>query len=231
MGFWSKYVWHNLGLKVLSLLLAVGLWRMVSLDPVAEVALDVPIEFHNIPEHLEISSEHIPQAQVRVRGPARLVRKLERSDVHTEIDLTGVKPGERTFELTAQQVDKIRSLDVVQVIPGQLHLTFDTRATRQVEIRPRILGTFVPGYQIGQVVTVPSQVTISGPKARVTRVDAAITDPIDASGDIKRATFTTHAYVSDPLVQVLESGPISVTVIMERVPAAAPEAAPSVKPE
>ena len=42
--------------------LAVGLWLAVARDPVAEVAVEVPIEFRNIPENLEISSESIPRA-------------------------------------------------------------------------------------------------------------------------------------------------------------------------
>ena len=34
-----------------------------------------------------------------------------------------------------------------------------------------------------------------------------------------RATFVRHAYVSDPLVQVMTPNPVRVTVIMEHTPA------------
>ncbi len=216
MSFFREYVLHNLGLKLLSLLLAVGLWLAISRDPPTEVAFDVPIEFHNIPDNLEISSEHIPEAQIRVRGPARIVRQLQRSDVHTEVDLAGVKPGERTFDLSSQQVRHMRGLEVVQVIPSQVHLAFDIRATRQVKVNPRVTGTFARGYDIGEVITTPPTITISGPKRRVERVEEAITDPIDASGDINRATFVTHAYVADPLVQVVNTDPVHVTVVMQK---------------
>ena len=59
--------------------------------------------------------------------------------------------------------------------------------------------------------------TISGPQKRVEAVEAAITDSVDASGTMDRATFVRHAYVSDPLVQVMNSNPVRVTVIMEKV--------------
>ena len=65
MNFLRKYVFHNFALKLLSLGVAVLLWMAVTRDPVAEVALNVPIEFHNSPEHLEINSETIPQVQGR----------------------------------------------------------------------------------------------------------------------------------------------------------------------
>jgi hypothetical protein len=60
---------------------------------------------------------------------------------------------------------------------------------------------------------------VSGPQSRVETVDAAITDPIDVSGTMDRATFQRHAYVSDPLIQVVRAEPVRVTVIMEKVPA------------
>jgi YbbR domain-containing protein len=218
--FLHRQVLHNLGLKLLSLALAVALWLALARDPVAEVAMDVPIEFHNIPENLEISSENIPRAQIRVRGPQRVVRRLQAADVSADIELSNVRPGERTFDLTADQIHQPRELEVVQIIPSQFHLTFDARLTRQVPVHPRVLGTFAPGYEIGQIVAEPSTVTISGPQKRVEAVDAAITDSVDASGTMDRATFVRHAYVSDPLVQVMNSNPVRVTVIMERAGAA-----------
>jgi hypothetical protein len=50
----------------------------------------------------------------------------------------------------------------------------------------------------------------------VEAVESAITDPVDVSGDINRATFTRHAYVSDALIQVASPDPVRVTVIMKK---------------
>ena len=217
--FFHRHVLHNFGIKLLSLALAVGVWLAVASDPPAEVAVDVPIVFRNISENLEISSENVPRAQIRVRGPQRVVRRLQPADIYAEIDLSGMKPGERTFDMTAQQVHQPKELEVVQVVPNQFHLTFDTRLTRQVPVRPRAFGNFAAGYQIGRLEAEPSSITISGPRKHVEAVEAAITDPIDASGTMDRATFVRHAYVSDPLVQVMSPNPVRVTVIMEKVPA------------
>jgi diadenylate cyclase len=227
--FLHRHVLHNLGLKLISLALAVGLWLAVARDPVAEVAVDVPIEFHNIPQNLEISSENIPRAQIRLRGPERVVRHLQPADVYAEIELSGLRPGERTFDLTAQQIHQPSELEVVQVVPNQLHLDFDARLTRQVPVQPRIVGTFVSGYGIEKVVVDPPTITISGPKKHVEAVESAITDPVDVSGDINRATFARHAYVSDALIQVASPDPVRVTVIMQKAPVTS--SGQSAKPE
>jgi len=210
--FLKRYVWHNLGLKVLSLMLAAGLWFLLSHEEPAEVALRAPIVFQNVPQHLEISSESIPEAQIRVRGPDRVIRQLQPNEVRAEINLSDAKPGERTFDLTSQQVRHPRDVAVVQVVPSQLHLAFDTRLTREIEIHPRV----IPDEANMRVEADPPRVTITGPRRHVEKVEAATTDPIDATGVRGSAVFTTNAYVPDPLVQVVQPTSIRVTVIVQK---------------
>jgi len=214
-SFFQRIFVHNIGLKLVSLLLAIGLWTVVSRDPIAEVEMRVPIEFHNLPDNLEIDSASFTEAQIRVRGPERVIHRLQAADLHAEIDLASVQSGERTFDLTSRQVRVPQDLEVVQIIPGQFHLSFDNRETRTVEVRPRVTGNFASGMRVKQVTADPSSVMITGPRRRVEAVEDATTDPVDVSGAMTRASFVTQAYVPDPLIQVVHPTPIRVTVIME----------------
>jgi diadenylate cyclase len=215
-GFFRHTFVHNYGLKLISLLLAIGLWLVVARDPIAEVEIKVPIEFHNLPENLEIDSASFTEAQVRVRGSERVIHRLRPADVRVEIALADVRPGNRTFDLTSRHVHLPQDLEVVQIVPGQFQLSFDNRLTRTVEIRPRVTGTFASGMRVAQIVADPPNIMITGPRRRVEAVETATTDPVDASGTMDRASFVTQAYVPDPLIQVVHPTPIRVTVIMER---------------
>lgn len=216
---WVRRVFlHNLPLKIMSLVLATGLWYAVSREPVSEVEVSVPVEFQNVPENLEIGSEHIPRAEIRVRGPARIVRELKPSDVRAEIDLAGSQPGERTFDLSGRHIRTLQELSVVQIVPSQLHLDLDLRETRELEIRARVMGSFAQGLQVARASAEPAHITVTGPKRHVDTLEEALTDPVDASGTMHRGIFMTHVYLSDPLVQVVNPSPVQVTVIMERAP-------------
>lgn len=212
----SKRLMDNLGLKLISLGLAVGLWLAVARDPTAVVAVEVPIEFNGMPPNLEISSENIPRIQIRLRGPEHSIRRLQPSDIYAEVELDGQKPGDHTFDITSRQVHQPSGLEVVQVVPSQLRVSFDSRMTRQVEVRPRVLGDFVPGYRIARVAANPSTVTISGPLKHVEACESAITDPIDVTGVMDHITVARHAYVSDPLIQVTNLEPVQVTVYVQK---------------
>lgn len=214
--FYRRHIAHNFGLKILALIIAVIMWSSVTRDPVAEVAINVPIEFHNVPENLEISSEVIPQAQIRVSGPARMVRDLAQTDIHPIIDLAGVTPGEKTFDLSTRQIRLPRGLEFEQVVPTQLRLSFDRRMQREVEIRPRVTGTFASGYRILEAKVDPDKIQIVGPERRVKMIDNAVTDPVDATGVLGTATFLTNVYIADPLVRPVKPGPVRVTVTTEK---------------
>jgi YbbR domain-containing protein len=214
-SFFRRVFLHNAGFKLISLLAAAVLWFAVARSPVAEIEMRVPIEFHNLPDNLEIDSASFTEAQIRLRGPERVIHRLQPGDVRAEIDLASVQPGGRTFDLTSRHVSVPQDLEVVQIIPGQFHLSFDQRTSRTVEVRPRVTGNFAGGMRVAQVIADPATVTVTGPQRRVDALEAATTDPVDASGAMSRASFVTQAYVNDPLIQLLHPTPIRVTVIME----------------
>ena len=216
LNFFRKYVLQNLPFKLVSLAIAIMLWWAVGRDSAIEIPMTVPLEFQHAPSNLLINSDYPFQAQITLRGPEHLLQEVRPSQVHAVLDLEGAGPGEQTYDLSASQVRVPHNVKVVQVVPAQFHISFDRSATRTVEVQPRAIGTLLSGYEIENMEAVPSRVTIVGPEKRVNTIVSAMTDPVDATGVVGSATFTTHAYVSDPLVRVQPTGPIHVTVTTEK---------------
>ncbi len=215
-NFIRKYILKNLPFKLVSLAIAVMLWWAVGRDQPIEIPMTVPLEFQHAPSNLEINSDYSFQALVTLRGPERLLQGMRPSEVHAILDLRGANPGERTFDLTADDIHVPRNVKVVQIVPSQFHISFDRSSARSVEVQPRVIGTLLSGYGITEVMADPTTITIVGPERRVQAIQNAMTDPVDATGVVGKATFTTHAYVADPLVRVQTPGPIHVTVNAEK---------------
>ena len=207
-----RYVLHNFWLKVFSLLAATTLWYAVAREPTSEIAFTVPIEFQHVPENMEIASEKVPEAQIRIRGPERLIREVGASAIHPVIDLGGAKTGERTYDLNASAISVPRGVEVVQVVPTQFRMDLDRRATRTVEVRPRVTGSFPAGYRLEKVTCDPAVVTVLGPAKRVSALDAVTTDPVDATGVVGSLTVPAAVFVNDPLVRVVQPVRVLVTI-------------------
>lgn len=214
-------LFDHLGLKLISLIIAFLMWYGVAHDPVAEVSYRVPIEFSRPPKNLDYTSDVVPQAQVRLRGPARELRDLAPESVRAIIDLSNAKPGEHTYDLTTDQIQVPHDLEILQVTPSRLRLVFDQNETRQVAVKARVVGALPPGYRIASISANPATLTVTGPAHHVNAIDNALTDTVDASGVAGQSSFETMAYLPDPLVHITGSGLIHVTVITEKSPSKA----------
>jgi YbbR domain-containing protein len=189
----------------------------VAHEPISDISVRVPIEFSQTPKNLDYTSDEIPQAQVRLRGPARLLRDLQQESVHVVIDLRGAASGEHTYDLTAGQVQVPHDVEVLEVTPTRLRLVFDKPETRQVAIKPRIVGTLPPGHHIESVIAAPAMLTITGPARHVDAVESALTDAVDVTGVAGQASFDTRAYLPDPLVHLSGSSDVRVTVRTDKL--------------
>ena len=142
-----------------------------------------------------------------------MLRDLQAESVHVVIDLRGATTGEHTYDITADQVHVPQNVDVLQITPSRLRLDFDTPETRQVAVKPRIVGTLPPGYGIELITVIPSTVTLTGPSRHVDAIDSALTDPVDITGIAGQSTVDTRAYLPDPLVHISGSNAVQVTIV------------------
>ena len=209
-------LFDNSLLKLAALIVAILMWYGVARDPVSELSVSVPVEFSRAPKDLDYTSDVLPQAQIRLRGPARVLRDLPQESVHAVIDLQAAVLGEHTYDLPTGQIRVPHDIEVMQVNPTRLRLVFDNRAVRQVAVKPRVVGTLPPGYRIQSVIAVPAMLTITGPARHVNAVENAVTDTVDATGVAGQASFESMAYLPDPLVHISGSGPIHVIVTTQK---------------
>ena len=86
---WLTYNWH---LKLISLVLATMLWMMVATEASSELAMEVPLEYRNIPARMEITGDTTNSVQVRLRGSPNVVRDISPKNVSTTIDLSNMRP-------------------------------------------------------------------------------------------------------------------------------------------
>lgn len=209
---------ENLGLKVLSLILAVGLWAALGRDPITEAVFQIPVEFTSVPGDLEVLPEQTT-VQVRARGPSRAVRQTGPGDFSIKVDLTATaEAGERTYPLFPADVEGPSSLEILQIVPAQVRLALEPTLSKEVPIRPRFSGEVGPGYRVKDFHVQPLQVRIAGPRSRVDPIAVALTDPLDLTRLSADKTYVTAAYVPDPLVRLVEAPSVKVVVELESTP-------------
>jgi YbbR domain-containing protein len=203
---------RHLGLKVLSVVLALLLWMIVSGEETVERGLRVPLELQQVPAGLELTGEVPATVDVRVRGASGTLSRVSTGDVVAVLDLRSARSGRRLFPLTPERVVVPFGVEVVQVQPSALAMAFEPSASRQVPVVPAVDGRPAPGYVVGALSADPKTVEVVGPETAVRRVTEALTEPVSVSGARDRVQQSVILGLIDPSLRLKNTRSAMVTV-------------------
>jgi YbbR domain-containing protein len=203
---------RHLGLKALSVVLALLLWMIVSGEEMVERGLRVPLELQQVPLGLELTGEVPATVDVRVRGASGTLSRVSTGDVVAVLDLRTARSGRRLFPLTPDQVRVPFGVEVVQVQPSALAMAFEPSASRQVPVMPAVDGRPAPGYVVGALSADPKTVEVIGPESAVRRVTEALTEPVSVSGARDRVNQSVILGLIDPSLRLKNTRSAMVTV-------------------
>jgi YbbR domain-containing protein len=215
-----KPIWpfRHIGLKLLSVALAVVLWMAVSGERTVERMLRVPLELQQFPPGLELQGEIPSTVEVRVRGASGSLARLGPADVIAEIDMRGARPGKRLFPLPLAQVRAPFDVQVLQVTPSSIAMLLEPSATRAVPIAPTVDGKPAPGFVVGKVVCDPRTVDVVGPESSVERVAEALTEAVSVAGARSDVHQNVALGLSDPALRFKSRRAAAVTVNIQPAP-------------
>jgi len=203
---------RHVGLKVLSVALGALIWLLVSGEQVVERTMRIPLEFTNLPAELVLVGAPPTLVDARVRGSAGALSRVAPGDVVAVLDLRAARPGERLFHLTVDDVRAPFGVDVVQILPSNVSVRFETSATNVIPVVPALDGDPEDGYLVGAVTADPPTVTVVGPASVVARLTQAITEPVSVAGASTDVVEMVNVGVTEPSVRLVSTGSARVTV-------------------
>ena len=209
---------RHLGLKTLSIGIAVLLWLTVAGEPVVERSLRVPLELQNIPADLVVVESPPGQVDVRVRGASSVLTHLADGDVVAVLEMEAVRSGRRLFSVTPAQVRAPFGIAVEQVTPGTVAVTFEASGTRTVPVEPAIEGSPAEGYVIQGVVSDPGSVEVVGPESSLKLLTHALTEGVSVEGAARTVRQTVTIGVGDPRLRLTTPQSARVTVAIAAGP-------------
>jgi YbbR domain-containing protein len=175
-------IFRDVGLKLLSLLVAFALWFFVNAgERDTEAAFQVPLELRNIPAHLMLVSPRTDFIDLRVTGPRTLLSRIDPERLAMALDLGGVRPGPAVFRLRPEALELPRGVNVVRLTPSEVTLELARVVRKTVPVRLVFSGKPPIDLRVTEVKLAPESVEVFGPSSEVDEVKAAETEPLDLS--------------------------------------------------
>jgi len=210
MNILREFLFNNIGLKAISLLLALLLWLQVAGQQTVQQKLALPVDFVNMAPETEISNDYVRRVDV-VLSSRQGTSNFEDGSLTVRIDLRGSIPGaEKSYPLTADNISgRPSGVEVVSISPTSIRLLLENTVRKSIAVVPELVGEPAEGFQVTKVQA--PRVTIIGPQSRVQEVSEAQTEPI-------RITGLSSTLVSNVAVDIgevaLRMEPVSVDIIV-----------------
>jgi len=212
-----RLVTHNVGWKLMSLVVALAIWMLVASEPELSTFATARIEFQNLSDNLELSSTPVTSILLELRGPSNQLGGLGDSQQPAVIlDMTGVMQGERTFAIGPSDVRMPRGVRVVRATPSEVRYRFEKSLVRAVPVRVRFANEGRNGYHVTGATVLPAELEIAGPQSRVARVASVDTDPVDVGSATGPKEVRVNADVQDSFVRFQSSPQVTVSFTMRK---------------
>lgn len=202
-------MFDNLGLKFLSMVLAVTVFLLVNDDPDREIRVTVGVSYI-LPADKVLTSDRVDEVRVTIRGPERRLRRFDARELsRISVDLRNGRDGEVAF--TPDMVQPPAGLSITSIEPRFVRVAFDRRSEKIVEVQPIVAGHPQHGYVAVEIKATPATVKVRGAATALAALTSVRTQEVSVEG--RSDPFAETAQLLAPEgIQLLGATAVSVEV-------------------
>ncbi len=189
MKFFLGWLTNNIGLKIISLFLAIGFWFYAIGEESIEVTRPIPLKVVIASEQLSEVSRSVDYLRVTFQVPRQLASNLM-SDTLTAVHRIEKveEAGNYTFTVSPQDIAlAYPEVRVAKIIPSSVTVTLDQLIVKKLSVKANLDGEPAFGYRVdpNAIEIDPNAVLVQGPKSVLEKMDFILTDPVQLVGRLR----------------------------------------------
>lgn len=214
VGRWLRgALFENVGLKFLSLVLAITVFLLVNTDRDREIHTSVGVRYA-IPEDKVLVSDQLTTIDVTIKGSARKLRGFDQREVEQIVLDANRASATGEIPINPAMIQLPSGLTVVEVNPRFARVQFESKLEKIVEVIPAITGRPAHGYVVAEVKPSPATVRVRGAESVLRTLTAVKTRDVAVDGKSTKLEVDTEV-VLPPGLQVAVSAPIEVAIYFD----------------
>lgn len=215
MRFPLGWITNNLGIKIISLFLAIGFWFYAIGEESIEVTRSVPLKIQIANDKLSEVSRSVDSLRVTFQAPRQLASNLMSDNLSAMHRIEGVeKAGNYTFTVAPQDISiPYPEVKILKIIPVSITVSLDEVIVKKLAVKANLEGDPAFGYRVdtNSIELDPNAVLVQGPKSVLEKMDSISTEPIQLVGRIRSFRRTTEIQTK-PGIKILGDGIADVQV-------------------
>jgi YbbR domain-containing protein len=214
-------LFDNIGLKFLSIVLAITVFLLVNTDRDHRISARVGVVY-TLPDDKVLLSDRIEDVRITIEGPWQRLRQFDEREI-PPINLDVGRPTTGEMEITNDMVHLPSGLTVTSITPRSVPIEFDRRIDKIVEVSPKLSGRPQHGYEVAEAKAAPATIGVRGAASTVGALSAVKTHEVSVEGRTESFTYETTLDLpdhvdSDASPQVVVNVTIDEKLVTTKVP-------------
>jgi YbbR domain-containing protein len=207
---------RQLGLKLLSVVVAVVAWMLVFGYQGETVArtFNVPIAYRNVPAGWLLDEPRPLGARVTLSGSSRAFDVMRPSKLTIALDVGNIHAGAQRIALTDSDLTHPADLDVHRIEPSQVTVVAQHLTVVSLRVLPKTTGHLPHGVSFRGLKVEPSHVKVLLKRSDRGRVTSITTEPLDL-GNVDRTTDFSRGLILPRDARLADGAPDKVNVTVE----------------
>ncbi len=133
-----------------------------------------------VSNQLEIINSPVEEVDLVITGEKRKLDQINPRDLVVSLDLADVPEGERTIQITPDNVvvELPSGVKLNEIQPDKIAIKLERVEQYEVPIKVETIGTPAPGYEIYSIKVTPEKVLVRGPRSFVKALNFVSTEKI-----------------------------------------------------
>ena len=184
-----QWLTRDWGLKLVSFILAIGLWYYAVSEESIEVKRVVPLEIKIKNSQMSLLNTSSQTLMVTLQTPRALVSDMTSKEIKAvhEIGSDVQTIGDYSFRVEPDAIKLPMQVRVVKIEPEVVRVTLDQLIVQKFAIKPNFVGDPAFGYELAlpEVELNPNAILLEGPKGQLGKLDSVKTEPVELVGRLR----------------------------------------------
>lgn len=217
ISYWLRRIFiDDWMMKLIALVITLALWLGVTgLQDTTTTRLRNITLNPLISNNLEITYFPIQEIDLVVTGDKRKIDQLNPRDLIVSLDLTDIQPGDRTIQITPQNVtvELPNGVKIDQVQPDKIAIKLENLIRKEVPVAPETEGSVARDFEIYNMTVTPAKVLVRGPQSSVESLSFVSTEKIPLKD--RKDSLTVQQIpinITNPKISVVNTAAVTVNI-------------------
>jgi hypothetical protein len=210
------WLFGNFASKLVTFLLVIAIWLVVTEKQGGIVTVTAPVRFHNLPEHLSLVKSMPDEVEVQLKAVSGLVPSPKHLDLVADLDLSGVRQGTSPITIRPEDFKLPTGMSISSISPPTARVTVERTVSRSVRVLVHTTGSLPDSLRLKAIRIEPRTVVVEGPEQTVNQLAGIRTEAVNLADIRRNAVLEARLLVPEPSIRIMRDAPVRLRVLVTR---------------